>query len=133
MEKKEKIRLAVVGAVELAIIVFCLVVAIMVLTSGYSQAASEGRAAVDNWANSHNPMVVWFCQNNIWLFFLIVLPPILLFVIDGIYLILYATKRESSLSKEEKDAIAEEARRQAKEEIMKELQQEGQGEEKKGE
>ena len=59
-----------------------------------------------------------------------VLPPIALFIVDGIYLILYATKKESVLSKEEKEAITEEAKRQAKEEILKELREEDSSEKK---
>ncbi len=116
MDKKKKITLAVVGAVELAIIVVCLVMSILVLTSGYNGQASS--------IANKSDLVKWLCTNSVWFFVLFVLPLIIIFVVDGIYLILYATKKESMLSKEEKEVIAEEAKRQAKEEILRELRQE---------
>lgn len=116
MDKKKKITLAIVGAVELVIIVVCLVMSILVLTSGYN---GQGYSIADK-----SDLVKWLCTNSVWFFVLFVLPLIIIFVVDGIYLILYATKKESMLSKEEKEVIAEEAKRQAKEEILRELRQE---------
>ena len=61
-------------------------------------------------------------QNNSILFALtIVLPLFLIFVVDGVYLIMYATKRESMLSDEEKKDLLEEAKRQAREEALAEI------------
>ncbi len=121
MDKKQKITLIAVGIAEVAVIVFCLVCAILVLTSGYSSASQNEQIV---WADNHPGMIGWMCAHSTAFFLICVLPPILLFVIDGIYLILYATRKESVLSKEEKSAIAEEAKRQAKEEILKELREE---------
>ena len=121
MDKKKKITLIAVGAVELAVIVFCLVCAILVLTSGYSSASQNEQIV---WYENHPNMIGWMCVHPTEFFLLCVLPPIALFVLDGVYLILYATKKESVLSKEEKQAIAEEAKKQAKEEILKELREE---------
>ena len=121
MEKKQKLTLTIAAVAELAVIIFCMIVAIMVLTSGYSSATQTER---DNWYSTHPDMIGWMCTNSIWFFFICVLPPVALFIVDGIYLILYATRKESLLSKEEKDAITEEAKRQAKEEILKELRDE---------
>lgn len=118
MEKKKIITLSLIGVLELAVIVFCLVSAILVLTSGFSGASSNEQAV---WYENHPGMVGWMCVHPTQFFLICVLPPIVLFVIDGIYLIMYATKKESLLSKEEKQAIAEEAKRQATEEILKEL------------
>ena len=112
MDKKKKITLIAVGAVELAVIVFCLVCAILVLTSGYSSASQNEQIV---WYENHPNMIGWMCVHPTEFFLLCVLPPIALFVLDGVYLILYATKKESVLSKEEK---------QAKEEILKELREE---------
>ncbi len=119
MSKKQKLTLGVVAVAELAVIIFCLVSSILVLTSGYSSAADK-----ESWIASHPGMIGWMCANPLAFFFICVFPSILLFIVDGIYLILYATKKESLLSKEEKDAITEEAKRQAKEEILKELREE---------
>ncbi|MBO4737405.1 MAG: hypothetical protein J5627_03085, partial [Bacilli bacterium] len=61
-------------------------------------------------------------QNNSILFALtIVLPLFLIFVVDGGYLIMYATKRESMLSDQEKNDLLEEAKRQAREEALAEI------------
>ncbi len=121
MEKKKIITLSLLGVLELGVIVFCLVSAILVLTSGYSGASSNEQAV---WAENHPGMVGWMCTHPTQFFLICVLPPIALFVVDGIYLIMYATKKESLLSKEEKQAIAEEAKRQATAEILKELRAE---------
>ena len=121
MEKKQKIILAAAAVGELAVIVFCLIVAILVLTSGFSSATAVEQ---ENWYSTHPNMIGWMCKHSMAFFFICVLPPVALFIVDGIYLILYATKKESVLSKEEKNAITEEAKRQAKEEILKELRAE---------
>ena len=121
MDKKQKLTLAAIGVAELAIIVFCMVCAILVLTSGFS-GASEGDKIT--WEFYHPGMIGWMCTHRVGFFLICVLPPIALFIVDGIYLILYATRKESVLSKEEKDAIADEAKRQAKAEILKELREE---------
>ena len=113
MDKKKKITLIAVGAVELAIIIFCLITSIMVLTSGYNGKPSS--------VADQPALIQWLCANSTWFFVLFVLPLIIIFIVDGVYLIMYATKRESVLSDAERDAIAEEAKRQAKEEILKEL------------
>jgi len=113
MDKKKKITLIAVGVVELAIIVFCLITSIMVLTSGYNGKPSS--------VADKPELIKWLCANPTWFFVLFVLPLIIIFIVDGVYLILYATKRESVLTDDERDAIAEEAKRQAKEEILKEL------------
>ena len=121
MDKKQKLTLIVAGVIELAVIIFCMVSAIMVLTSGFSAASDDEKYV---WFENHPNMIGWMCTHRTGFFLICVLPPIALFIVDGIYLILYATKKESLLSKEEKDAITEEAKRQAKEEILKELREE---------
>ena len=116
MDQKKKITLISVGVLELAVVLFCLIVSIMVLNSGYNGRPSS--------VSNQPQLIQWLCANPTWFFVLFVLPLIIIFLVDGVYLILYATKKESSLSAAEKDAIAEEAKRQAKEEILKELRAE---------
>ncbi len=130
MDKKQKLTLIIAGVVELAVIVFCMVTAILVLTCGYSSASDDAKYV---WYDNHPDMIGWMCTHRTGFFLICVLPPIALFIADGIYLILYATKKESLLSKEEKDAITEEAKRQAKEEILKELRSEESSDEAKPE
>lgn len=127
MDKKQKLTLIVAGVVEAAVIIFCMVVAILVLVSGFSSAGTEDKIT---WEGNHPGMIGWMCTHRTGFFLICVLPPIALFIVDGIYLILYATKKESVLSKEEKEAITEEAKRQAKEEILKELREEDSSEKK---
>ena len=121
MSKKEKIILLVAGVLEIGVIVFCLVCAIQVLTCGFTSASEPQK---EDWYINHPNFIGWLCVNRPQFFLICVLPPIALFIVDGIYLIMYATRKESVLSKDEKDAIAEEAKRQAKEEILKELRSE---------
>ncbi len=127
MDKKQKLTLIIAGVLEAAVIIFCMVVAIMVLTCGYSSASDNEKIV---WYENHPTMIGWMCTHRTGFFLICVLPPIALFVVDGIYLILYATRKESVLSKEEKDAITEEAKRQAKAEILKELREEDSSEKK---
>jgi len=110
MSKKKKIILALVVALELAIIVFCLVISIRVMTTITDNA---------NTNLSRNGQFIGSLQNNPVIFFCsIVLPLFVIFVIDGAYLIVYAVKRESKLTDKERSAISEEAKRQAREEVL---------------
>jgi uncharacterized membrane protein len=74
---------------------------------------------------TENGQFIGTLQNNPTLFLLtIVLPVFIIFAVDGVYLIVYANKKESVIGDEEKAAIEEEAKRQAREEVLKELQAE---------
>jgi|SRR5574344_344661 hypothetical protein len=115
MDNKKKL-LIVLGIVEAAILVFCLIVSILVLRNFYAN--DTGRNI------SENGVFIGTLQNNHVLFFCtIVLPVFVIFLADGAYLIVYANKKASMLGDKEKKAIEEEAKRQAREEVLKELQQ----------
>lgn len=61
-------------------------------------------------------------QNDPLMFALtIVLPLFIIFVVDGVYLIMYATQKESMLNEQEKKELLEEAKKQAREEALAEL------------
>jgi hypothetical protein len=116
MDNKKKI-LIVLGIVEAVILVFSLVVSILVLRN------FDSRNAANNLMQ--NGQFIGTLQNNQVLFFCtIVLPVFVIFLADGAYLIVYANKKASLLGDKEKKAIEEEAKRQAREEVLKELQQE---------
>ncbi len=113
MDKEKRNWLIVIGIVEAAIIVFCLTISIIVLATN---------TGADQTNLSKNGPFIGTLQNTPTLFFCaFVLPLFLIFVVDGIYLIVFATKKESTLSDEERNAIQEEARRQAREEVLKQL------------
>jgi hypothetical protein len=117
MDNKKKITLIVIGIVEAIVLVFCLVISIMVLQN--YDAVNTGNNITNNGA------FIGGLQNNHILFFCtIVLPVFVIFLADGAYLIVYANKKASLLSDNEKKTIEDEAKRQAREEVLKEMQAE---------
>ena len=121
MDKKTKIRLIVAGAVELVIVVFCLVVSIMVMST-ITDPNLPDHAAIN--IQKNGPFIGWFQNNSTPFFLIIVLPLFVLLALDVIYLIVFATKRESSLSASERHAIEEQAKREAREEVLREMAEE---------
>ena len=121
MDKKTKIRLFVAGAVELVIVVFCLVVSIWVMATITDPNIPDH--ANQNFINN-GPFIGWFQNNSTPFFLIIVLPLFVLLALDVIYLIVFATKRESSLSASERHAIEEQAKREAREEVLREMAEE---------
>ncbi len=115
MNKKQRTWLIVIGGLEVAIILFSLVVSILVLVT--STGADQTNLA-------KNGPFIGYLQNTPTTFFLaFVLPLFIIFIGDGIYLIYYSTKKESALTDKERDAIQEAARQEAREEVLKELHQ----------
>lgn len=114
MDSKKKRTLLIVGIVEAVIIVFCLVISILVMvTNGTTPQANLIK----------NGQFIGTLQNNPTLFFCtIVLPLFVIFIVDGVYLIVYATKKESSLSDDERKAIEEQAKKEARQEVLKEFE-----------
>ena len=95
MNKNQKKTLIVVGIVEAIILVFCLTVSII------SMATIGGSAA----ENAKNGPFIGFLQNNPLVFFVaIVLPLFIILVVDAVYLIYYAAKKQSAHSDEEQEA-----------------------------
>lgn len=121
MDKKSKIRLIVAGAVELIIVVFCLVVSIMVMST-ITDPNLPNHAELN--IQNNGAFIGWFQNNSTPFFLIIVLPLFVLLALDVIYLIVFATKRESSLSASERHAIEEQAKREAREEVLREMAEE---------
>jgi len=117
MDNKKKRLFIIIGVVEVAVLIFCLIISIFVL---HNLSNDDKQANLDN-----NGQFIGTLQNNPTLFLLtIVLPVFIIFAVDGVYLIVYANKKESVIGDEEKAAIEEEAKRQARAEVLKELQAE---------
>jgi uncharacterized membrane protein len=115
MDKEKRNWLIIIGVIEAVVIVFCLTISIIVLATNTTQ---------DQTNLAQNGHFIGTLQNTPILFFCcFVLPLFIIFVVDGIYLIFFATKKESVLSDKERDAIQEEARRQAREEVLKQLKE----------
>ena len=119
MDKKTKRTLIIAGAVEAVIIIFCTVVSLLVLLT--YNAPESG----PNWKTMNlekNGQFIGWLQNNPTPFFiLIVLPLLVVLVLDIVYLIIYASKKESKISDAEREAIAEKAKREAAAELESEL------------
>jgi uncharacterized membrane protein len=115
MDKEKRNWLIAIGVIEAAVIVFCLTISIIVLVTNTNQTTTNTEQNGAFIGTLQNSPVLFFCA--------FVLPLFLIFVVDGIYLIFFATKKESVLSDKERDDIQEEARRQAREEVLKQLRE----------
>ena len=121
MDKKKKIGLIVAGSVELVLVVFCLVVSILVMTNLHTAENMTPDAAHQLNLDQNGPFIGWL-QNNPNLFFLIIVAPLLaILVVDVVYIVMYAIKKESNLSDKEKKLLEEQAKKEAKEELRKEI------------
>lgn len=121
MDKKQKRTLIIVGALEAAIIVFCLVVSILVIATYHAPESGPDYAEL----NAQNgPLIGWFQNNPNPFFLIIVLPLLVILALDIIYLIVFAVRKESRLSDSEREEIAKAAREEAKKELMREMLEE---------
>jgi len=115
MDKEQKKILIIVGAIEALVLAFCLTISIIVLVTWVQNASPAQRIA------TNGAFIAWF-QNNPTPFFLtIVLPVFIIFLVDAVYLIVYASKKPSALTEEERQAIQAQAREEAKKELEAEM------------
>lgn len=111
MDKNQKRTLIIIGAVEAAILIFCLVVSIIVLSTWSQSATAEARL-------TSNGAFIGGLQNNPTVFMLaICLPVFIIFLVDAVYLIVYAYKKPSALSDSERAEIEKRAKEEARAEI----------------
>ena len=127
MDKALKRKLIIIGAIEAAIVIFDLVVSILVMATYHGP--DEYDAYNLNY-RLNGPLIGFFQNNNTAFLLIIVLPLFALLAVDVIYLIVYATKRESALSEGERKAIEEQARKEAREEVLREMKEEAEAEKK---
>ncbi len=126
MDKKKKIGLIIAGAIEASIVVFVLVVSILVMVT-FNDPDKVPDFQTKN-LEQNGPFIGWL-QNNPTQFLLIILIPIfLILALDIIYLVIVAAKRQSNLSDAEQAAIEEQAKKEAREEILREMMAEREAE-----
>ena len=130
MDKNKKILLFG-GIIEGAILIFALVLSIIVWTTvcngkDYATVELLRQANIDK----NGPFIAFF-QNNTTAFFCIVCIPIFVIVaLDFVYFAIIASKRESTLSDDQLAAIKKQAEQEVREEMMKEILSEEQGDKK---
>jgi hypothetical protein len=118
MDNSKKRTLIIIGIIETIILIFCLVVSIIVWvtfigpdTQNYQTLNLQKNGAFIGTLQNNN--VLFFCS--------IVLPLFIIFLVDAIYLIFYATKKESAITDKERESIEDEARKQARAELLAEM------------
>jgi uncharacterized membrane protein len=125
MDKKQKRTLLIAGAVETVILIFCLVISILVLVK-----FNSNNSPADNL--SKNGAFIGGLQNKPAIFFCcFVLPVFIILLVDAIYLIVYASKKPSDISDDERASIEAKAKEEARAEVMAELNAEKKPDEKK--
>jgi len=118
MDKKQRNTIIIAGIVEAIIIVFCMTVSILVLSTFDSNLTAQEILA------KNGPFIGGLQTNNTIFLITIVLPLFVILALDIIYLIIYATKRESALSDKERDAIEAQAKEEARQEVLREMEEE---------
>lgn len=122
MDKKKKIGLIAAGIAELAIVVFVIVVSILV-TVTFNDPDTDFYYAQHN-LEQNGPFIGWLQNNPTAFLFIILIPIFIILALDIIYLVIVATKKHTEISDAEQEAIAEQAKKEAREELLKELQAE---------
>ncbi|HBE99097.1 MAG TPA: hypothetical protein DDW18_03575 [Firmicutes bacterium] len=122
MDKKKKICLITAGAIELAIVIFVITVSILVTVTFNDPDVYANYQQLN--LEKNGPFIGWLQNNPTYFLFIILIPIFVILALDIIYLVLVATKRGTNLSDEEQAAIAEQAKKEAREELLKELRQE---------
>lgn len=121
MNKNKKIALIVAGIVEIAIVVFVIVVSIIYMATFIPKDSSPYYDGIN--IEKNGPFIGWL-QENPTAFLAVIIPIFLILALDIIYLIMVAVKKESKLSEAEMDAISAQAKKEAREEVLKELKAE---------
>ena len=122
MDKKKKIGLISAGIVELAIVVFVITVSILV-TVTFNDPDVYPDFQQRN-LDQNGAFIGWLQNNPTYFLFIILIPIFVILALDIIYLVMVATKRGTNLSDAETAAITEQAKKEAREELLKELQNE---------
>jgi|GEM_PF-3001723 len=121
--KTKRILFWTIGAVEVVILVFCLIIAILTLQNPHTD-IQDATARYNACLADNGPMIAWLQTHQVPFFLLIVLPVFVIFLLDGVYLVIYAVKKPRVISKEDEEALREQARAEARAQILKEMQAE---------
>ncbi len=122
MDKKKKIGLIIAGVAELAIVVFVIVTSILV-TVTFHDPDVDANYMAHNLADN-GPFIGWLQNNPTAFLFIVLIPIFIILALDIIYLVVVATKKHVDISDAEQAAIAEQAKKEARAELLKELQEE---------
>lgn len=128
MDKKKKIGLIVAGVAELAVVVFVIVTSILV-TVTFHDPDVDANYMAHNLADN-GPFIGWLQNNPTAFLFIVLIPIFIILALDIIYLVVVATKKHVDISDAEQAAIAEQAKKEARAELLKELQEEMKNEKK---
>ncbi len=128
MDKKKKIGLIIAGVVELAVVVFVIVTSILV-TVTFHDPDVDANYMAHNLADN-GPFIGWLQNNPTAFLFIVLIPIFIILALDIIYLVVVATKKHVDISDAEQAAIAEQAKKEARAELLKELQEEMKNEKK---
>lgn len=121
MDKQKKIFL-IGGLAEGAVLIFDLIVSIIVWTTIATEEEIKASGGNYEQLNLRNGPFIAFFQNNPTAFFCIICIPLFVIIaIDFVYFAMLASKKQSSLSDEQIEAIREKAKKEAQEELMAEL------------
>jgi uncharacterized membrane protein len=115
MDKKQKRTLLIIGAVEAVVLIFSLVVSILVLAT-FDRNARESELIAAN-----GPFIGGLQYHTTVFFCAIVLPVFVILLVDAVYLIIYASRKPSEITDEERAAIEAKAKEEARAEVMAEL------------
>jgi hypothetical protein len=126
MDKKQKRILLIAGIAEVIIVAFCLTVSIMVMV----KTDPNAKLTPEQIIAKHGAFIGGLMNNPTLFLVTIVLPLFVILALDVIYLIMYATKRESALSDKERDAIEAAAKEEARLEVLREMEEEAKAEKK---
>lgn len=128
MDKKKKIGLIIAGVAELAVVVFVIVTSILV-TVTFHDPDVDANYMAHNLADN-GPFIGWLQNNPTAFLFIVLIPIFIILALDIIYLVVVATKKHVDISDAEQAAIAEQAKKEARAELLKELQEEMKNEKK---
>lgn len=128
-KKNRKLLYIIVGAIELAILIFCLIVSILCMQNTLKD-VSDPASRAQMLIQQNGPFIGWLQGHPTQMFIFIVVPVFIIFFADAAYLIYYAVKKPSdALSKEEEEALKEQAREEARREVLAEMKGEAPAEE----
>lgn len=124
--KTKKILLWVIGGLEVLVLLFCLYLAIATLQHPNTDIENPDlryqACLADNKGLFLGEWISWIqCAPQGVSFCILILPVLVIFLVDGIYLVFYAFRRPKVLSEADEEAIREQARAEARAQVLREM------------